>query len=79
MTVPLRSAIVIQWSDADETYLVTLPEWSERYPNPVTHGGSYQDALANAIEILTRFVDIAIERAEPLPPPASATPTISVV
>ena len=78
MTEPLRYSIVIQWSDEDEAYLVTLPEWNDRYQNPVTHGESYHEALANALEVLTMFVDIATERGESLPVPAGSAPTTSV-
>jgi predicted RNase H-like HicB family nuclease len=78
MTSPLRYSIVIQWSDEDQAYLVTLPEWGGRYPNPATHGESYQDALVNALEVLAMFVDIATERGEPLPAPGSLTSTTSV-
>lgn len=78
MTSPLRYSIVIQWSDEDQAYLVTLPEWGGRYPNPATHGDSYHDALANALEVLAMFVAIATERGEPLPAPGRPATATSV-
>ncbi len=78
MSAPLRYSIVIQWSDEDQAYLVTLPEWDDQYQNPVTHGGTYQDALASALEILAMFVDIATERGEQIPAFGAASPTMSV-
>ena len=67
--MPLRYSIVSHWSGADEAFLVSLPEWSHLYGSPVTHGDSYTRALANALEVLALYVDIATVRGEPLPVP----------
>ena len=34
----LRYSMLIEWSDEDQAYLVTLPEWAGRVIMPVTHG-----------------------------------------
>ncbi|WNZ49136.1 type II toxin-antitoxin system HicB family antitoxin [Leptolyngbya boryana CZ1] len=47
----MKSTIVIQWSDEDECYVVTLPEFKD-VMQPVTHGESYEEALKNAQEVL---------------------------
>ena len=39
--IPLRYSMVIQWSEEDDAFLVTLPEWEGRVFNPVTHGETY--------------------------------------
>jgi len=41
---PLRSSMLIQWSDADRAYHVTLPEWEGRVTNPVASAKSYSEA-----------------------------------
>lgn len=33
-----RYSMLIQWSEEDTAFLVTLPEWEGRVYNPVTHG-----------------------------------------
>lgn len=43
--MPRNYSMVVQWSDEDQAYLVTLPEWEGRVFNPVTHGESDVDAV----------------------------------
>jgi predicted RNase H-like HicB family nuclease len=69
VTERLRYSILIQWSDDDEAYLVTLPEWEGRVFNPVTHGETYEDAMKNAHEALESLVISARQNHEPLPEP----------
>ena len=76
MIEPLRYSMVVQWSDDDQAYLVTLPEWEGRVFNPVTHGDSYEHAIKQAHEALAALVASSLQRAASLPEPrviASAT------
>ena len=61
-----RYAVVIQWSDEDQKYVVSLPEWG---PYCKTHGETYEEAAKNAREVLELLM--TGERAKPLalPPP----------
>ncbi len=61
--------MVVQWSDDDQAYLVSLPEWEGRVFNPVTHGDSYEDAIKQAHEAVAALVASARQRSEPLPEP----------
>lgn len=61
-----RYTIVIQWSDEDECYIVSLPEWGD-YCH--THGDSYEEALKNAQEVLELLVDTYTEDGKALPEP----------
>jgi predicted RNase H-like HicB family nuclease len=58
--------IVIQWSDEDECFVVSLPEWGELCH---THGSSYEEALTNAEEVLALLIESAIANGETLPEP----------
>lgn len=78
MIAPHRYSILIVWSDEDHAYLVTLPEWEQQYGSPVTHGETYEDALANALVVLAMYVAIASERGENLPALGAASPAMSV-
>jgi predicted RNase H-like HicB family nuclease len=69
--------MVVQWSNDDRAYLVTLPEWEGRIFNPVTHGESYEDAFEQAHEALTALAASARQRNEPLPEPRTIL-TISI-
>lgn len=44
-----RYSVTIQWSEADQCYIASLPEWGD-YCH--THGDIYAEALANALEVL---------------------------
>lgn len=61
--------MVIQWSDADQAYLVTLPEWVDRVLGPVTHGDSYEEAVKQGLEALEALIASAQKHGEPLPVP----------
>ena len=56
--------IIIQWSNEDECYVVTLPEWGEFCH---THGDTYEEALTNAQEVLELLIETSLEDDEMLP------------
>jgi predicted RNase H-like HicB family nuclease len=49
-----RYSIVIQWSDEDQKYVVSLPEFG---PYAHTHGESYEEAVKNAQEVLELLIE----------------------
>jgi len=65
----LHYSMVIQWSNADQAYLVTLPEWDGRVFNPITHGSTYEEATENGHEALEALVAVARKHGESLPQP----------
>jgi predicted RNase H-like HicB family nuclease len=64
----IRSSTVIHWSDENDAFLVTLPEWEGRIINPVTHGGSYEEAVRHGTEVLVSLVELVMEQGKTLPP-----------
>lgn len=44
-------SILIQWSEEDNCYVVSIPEFTNYY-QPVTHGDTYEEAFKNAQEVL---------------------------
>ena len=58
--------VIIQWSDEDQCYIVSLPEWGEFCH---THGDTYQEALKNAQEVLELLIETTLEEGKPLPQP----------
>ncbi len=65
----LHYSMLIEWSEEDQAYLVTLPEWASRVLMPVTHGNTYDEAVQNGQEVLEMLIDGAIQDSEALPPP----------
>jgi predicted RNase H-like HicB family nuclease len=62
--------MLIEWSPADEAYVVSFPEWAStgRY-FAHTHGVTYAEAVAKGEEALAELVELARERGEALPEP----------
>ncbi len=64
-----RYSIVIQWSDEDNAFLVHLPEFPSQHF--VTHGTTYDEALANGLEVVDLLVESYQEEGRSLPIPRS--------
>lgn len=62
----LKYRIVIQWSNEDDCFLVSLPDFEDEQ-QWVTHGATYQEALENAIEVMDMLVEIYQEKGKTLP------------
>lgn len=65
----LKYSMVIEWSDEDQAFLVTLPEWADRVIMPATHGDTYNNAVQRGQEVLEMLVHDTLRDAEPLPQP----------
>ncbi len=65
----LTYSMLIEWSEEDQAYVVTLPEWAGRVLMPVTHGSTYNEAVQRGQEVLNMLVDSAKKEGEPLPSP----------
>jgi len=66
---PIQYSMLIEWSEEDQAYLVTLPEWAQQVYMPATHGATYDEAVKNGREVLEMLINDAKESGEPLPPP----------
>lgn len=64
----MNYAIVIQWSDEDQCFVVTLPEFTD-VMQPVTHGNTYEEALKNAQEVMDLLIESSLNEGKPLPEP----------
>jgi predicted RNase H-like HicB family nuclease len=61
--------MLIQWSDEDQAYLVTLPDWADRVLGPVTHGDTYEEAVQRGREAIDALIASAHQHGEALPQP----------
>lgn len=59
-----RYSILIQWSDEDQKYVVSLPEFG---PYAHTHGETYEEAFQNAQEVLELLIEDYRARGQTLP------------
>ncbi len=57
--------IIIFWSEEDGSYVAEVPE----LPGCMADGPTYQDALANAEQIIREWIETASELGRPIPKP----------
>jgi len=57
--------MVIYWSEADGAFVVAVPE----LPGCMADGTSYQEAVANAEQIIDEWIETAKEEGRPIPEP----------
>jgi predicted RNase H-like HicB family nuclease len=61
--------MVIAWSDDDQAYIVSFPEWEAADNIGHTHGATYEEAAAKGHDMLDFMIESALEEGETLPPP----------
>jgi len=59
--------MLIQWSDEDQCFVVTLPE----FDGNKTHGDTYEEAARNAQDALESLIESYQAEGYPLPAPVS--------
>ncbi|NJL65292.1 MAG: type II toxin-antitoxin system HicB family antitoxin [Methylacidiphilales bacterium] len=66
-----RYTVILQWSDKDELFLVTIPEFSDRVIMPCTHGKTREEAITNAEEVIEMYLDAWQLEGESIPEPST--------
>ena len=66
MSDQVRYSMVIEWSEEDQVFIVSLPEWGDLVH---THGETYEDAVEKGKELIDGLVEARKQRGEPLPKP----------
>ncbi|MEH1933493.1 MAG: type II toxin-antitoxin system HicB family antitoxin [Nostoc sp.] len=51
-----RYTMIIQWSDEDQLFLVTIPEFADRVIMPYTHGKTREEAIQNGEEVIEMYL-----------------------
>ncbi len=60
-----KYAMIIEWSEADDAYLATVP----KLPGCTADGRTRQEAVVNAEQIAHEWIETAKELARPTPSP----------
>lgn len=63
----MKYSMIIEWSDDDQAYVVSFPEWDERIYQPVTDGSTYAEATQRGQAVLATLIAQAQQHGEPLP------------
>ena len=61
----LRYSMLIQWSDEDEAYIVTVPE----LPGCKTHGSNYEEAVQQGKDAIETWILFLNDIGEVIPEP----------
>ncbi len=59
-------SMLIEWSDDDNLFIVSLPEWG---PYAKTHGATYVEAASAGREVLEMLIENRKAEGRPLPEP----------
>jgi predicted RNase H-like HicB family nuclease len=61
--------MIVQWSDEDQLFLVTIPEFSDLVVMPCTHGKTRQEAIHNGEEVIEMYLEAWRTEGEAIPEP----------
>lgn len=60
-----RYEMILYWSDADQAVIAEVPE----LPGCAADGATYQEAVANAEQVIREWIETAQELGRPIPSP----------
>ncbi|MCK5771290.1 type II toxin-antitoxin system HicB family antitoxin [Algiphilus sp.] len=61
----IRYELIVYWSDPDQSFVVEVPE----LPGCMADGATYEDAVANARQVIAEWIDTARELGRTIPEP----------
>ena len=61
----MRYELIIYWSREDQAFLAEVPE----LPGCMADGASYEEALANAQQVIAEWIETAQALGRPIPEP----------
>jgi predicted RNase H-like HicB family nuclease len=64
-----RYSTIIQWSDEDQLFLVTIPEFADHVVTPCTHGKTREEAIHNGEEVIEMYLEAWQAEGEEIPKP----------
>lgn len=65
-----KYSMIIQWSQDDQLFLVTIPEFADKVIMPCTHGKTRQEAFCNGEEVIEMYLEAWQTEGELIPKPS---------
>lgn len=62
-------SMIIQWSEEDRLFLVTIPEFSDLVIMPCTHGKTREEAIRKGEEAIEMYLEAWQAEGESIPKP----------
>lgn len=59
--------MTLQWSEEDQLFLVTIPEFTEKVMMPCTHGKTREEAIRNGEEVIEMYLEAWHSEGELIP------------
>ncbi len=66
-----RYSMIVQWSDEDQLFLVTIPEFADRVVMPCTHGKTRESAIHHGEEVIEIYLEGWQAEGESIPEPST--------
>lgn len=63
-------SMVVQWSEEDRLFLVTIPEFGDRVVMPCTHGKTRTEAIQNGEDVIEMYLEAWEVEGESIPQPS---------
>ncbi len=64
-----RYSMMVQWSEEDQLFLVTIPEFADVVVMPCTHGKTREEAIHQGEAVIEMYLEAWAEEGEPIPEP----------
>ena len=61
--------MIVQWSDDDQLFLVTIPEFANLVVMPCTYGKTREEAIHNGEEVIEMYLEAWQAEGESIPEP----------
>jgi predicted RNase H-like HicB family nuclease len=62
-------SMTLQWSEEDQLFLVTIPEFTEKVIMPCTHGKTREEAIRNGEDVIEMYLEAWQSEGEFIPEP----------
>lgn len=59
-----RYSMVIEWSEEDQVFVVSLPEFADRVMMPCADGKTYEEAARNGHEVIETLVSDLLQESQ---------------
>lgn len=64
-------SMIVQWSEEDQLFLVTIPEFLDRVVMPCTHGKTREEAIHRGEEVIEMYLEAWQAENELIPAPST--------
>ncbi|MDF5716139.1 MAG: type II toxin-antitoxin system HicB family antitoxin [Rhizonema sp. NSF051] len=64
-----RYSMIVQWSDEDQLFLVTIPEFADLVVMPCTYGKNRSEAIHNGEEVIEMYLEAWLADGVAIPEP----------